>query len=86
MGGLGRPRGFGDPCEGQELLANVASQCWPTKEPFNDARTTLLLNAGSTMQPSLLMGGEFRPDHQHRCSMLLNQHSLSMMFESAFAQ
>jgi hypothetical protein len=45
------------------------------------------------MQPSMLVGGEFRPDHQHRCSMLLggekvptHQRTLSMMFESAFAQ
>jgi hypothetical protein len=49
MGGFRRPRGFGDPCEGQELPINAAVHCWPAKEPFNDARTTLLLNAGSTM-------------------------------------
>jgi hypothetical protein len=57
MGGLGRPRGFGDPCEGQERLVNAAFHCWPAKAPFNDARTTSLLNAGSTMQPSMLAGG-----------------------------
>jgi hypothetical protein len=31
------------------------------------------------------MGDQFRPDHQHRCSLLFGQRSLSMKFDSAFA-
>ena len=71
---------------GQEMPARPAHkgalQCWPTKQFFNNARTSLLFNA-ETLQLAMLKGGRFA--HRLRRSMLLSQYSHTMKSESAFA-